>query len=130
MLNSNYLNKKKKNTFLNNKIIDKTLQNTSLDFYNVTTIEEKNKEKNKMNDILIKIKKNNGKLLMAMKKINNGLFSPKQNLNNKINIRKNKIYSKENLNLNLNNKSNDLKSIINSKIIKEVKSKYVNWENL
>ena len=126
LLNSNYLNKKKKNTFLNNKIIDKTLQNTSLDFYNVTTIEEKNKEKNKMNDILIKIKKNNGKLLMAMKKINNGLFSPKQNLNNKINIRKNKIYSKENLNLNLNNKSNDLKSIINSKIIKEVKSKYVN----
>ena len=121
-----YLNKKNKSNFSNNKMINKTLQNTSLNFFNTTEINN-NKEKNKMNNILIKIKKNNGKLLKAMNKLKFGFFSPKQlNLNNKVIKRKNKINSSECLNLDRKNKSNDLYSVMNSKYIKKENLKYIN----
>ena len=106
-----YLTLNDKNVFSAKNIVNRTLQNNSLYFFNglkegINNYENKNK--------VIKIKKKNGKLVKIMNKLNFDFFSPRQKVNNKIIFKKKvgnsndgkRIYQKM-------NESNDLKSIIN-----------------
>ena len=108
---NDYLTLNDKNVFSAKNIVNRTLQNNSLYFFNglkegINNYENKNK--------VIKIKKKNGKLVKIMNKLNFDFFSPRQKVNNKIIFKKKvgnsndgkRIYQKM-------NESNDLKSIIN-----------------
>lgn len=123
--NSRNLNRSKQ--FLtqnNNKSVfstknnDKTIKNDSLNCFgniNESNITEKSKGKYKV----IKIQKNNGKLNKMMNKLNMGFFSPNQySIRNKIINSTNKTDALK------KNESNDLKSIINPKYLKENNFKY------
>jgi hypothetical protein len=115
-----YFSPNSKNVFSSTKIGNKTLQNNSLNFINNIDGKDFLKINNKIN----KNRKNNDRLLKILNKLNSGglLSSKNKSLNNnKIIFGKNSlcnnIINKENLNNNL--KSNDIKSIVNPKLINE-----------
>ena len=105
---------------------NKSLQNNSINYFNNSNLNERNiSEKNRRFKKVIKIKKNNGKLIKVMNKVNFGFFSPKQkNIQNKIILKKNNKINNDSIK---NSESNDLKSIINPKYLKETNNyKYIN----
>ena len=107
---------------------NKSLHNNSVNFFNNSNVNEVNineKNKNKGMNKIIKIRKNNGKLVRVMNKLNFGFFSPNQkNLKNKIIFKNNNMINKNSIKV---NESNDLKSIINPKFLKETNNyKYIN----
>ena len=100
---------------------NKSLLNNSINYYNNSNVNEINTSgqyKSKGLNKFVKIRKSNGKLIKVMNKLNFEFFSPNQkNFKNKIIIKNNKAI----------NESNDLKSIINPKFLKEANSyKYIN----
>ena len=116
-----YLTMDNKSVFSAKNIVNKTLQNNSLNYFN--NYNEGIVNEYKINNKLFKIKRkrNNGRLIKALNKINFGFFSP----NNQSQINK-KFNNKNKINCNdfqskipKISESNDLKSIINPIYIKD-----------
>ena len=121
------LTKNYKSNFTSKNNINKTLQNITPNYLNETNNNNGNMTaKNKPSQKVIKIRKNNGRLIKIMNKLNAGLFSPNEkSYKAQINMIKNKMINNNDSNLK-SNKSNDLKSIINPKYLKESSFKYIN----
>ena len=121
------LTKNYKSNFTSKNNINKTLQNITPNYLNETNNNNGNMTaKNKPSQKIIKIRKNNGRLIKIMNKLNAGLFSPNEkSYKAQINMIKNKMINNNDSNLK-SNKSNDLKSIINPKYLKESSFKYIN----
>ena len=106
---------------------NKSLLNNSINYFNNSNVNEINtseKYKRKGLNKLDKIRKGNGKLIKVMNKLNFGFFSPNQkNLKNKIIFKNNNTINNDSIKA---NESNDLKSIINPKFLKETNNyKYI-----
>ena len=127
LYSQNNLTKNYKSNFTSKNNINKTLQNIHQNYLNETSNKDGNMTaKNKPSQKIIKIRKNNGKLIKIMNKLNAGLFSPNEkSCKAQIIMRKNKIINNNDSNLKTN-KSNNLKSIINPKYLKEGNFKYIN----
>ena len=120
----NNLTNNYKSNFASKNNINKTLQNITQNYLNEPN-DGNMTAKNKPFQKIIKIRKNNGRLFNVMNKLNFGFLSPNEKSSKaQIAMRKNKIINNNDSNLK-SNKSNDLKSIINPKYLKEGKFKYI-----
>ena len=122
----NNLTKNYKSNFTSKNNINKTLQNINQNYISNTN-DGNITAKSKPSQKIIKTTKNNRRLIKVMNKLNFGFFSPNEKTcKAQITMRKNKIINNNDSNLKSNNKSNDLKSIINPKYLKDGNFKYIN----